>query len=214
MDGNVKLWDFLTLKVMRTIQIEGGATLSHLDINSVNNMSLVANYNSSTTGQSDISLLVYDLKTMKKIRQFSDIAKNSITSTCFSHDSKWIITASMDKSVKIWDLLTARLVDWIQFANIPMAVAFSPTGEYLVTSHVDQKGKLILSHSLIQEFIYGATRHFLVAYFYKMSQSIHFTLTCLTSQRVKRKRSPIRTSTKQKQLELKNQKKRKKCMKT
>lgn len=48
----------------------------------------------------------------------------------------------MDKSVKVWDLLTARLVDWVSFTNIPMAVAFSPVGEYLVTSHVDQKGKI------------------------------------------------------------------------
>lgn len=41
MDGKIKLWDFLTLKVMNTITIAEGATLSHLDINSVNSISVV-----------------------------------------------------------------------------------------------------------------------------------------------------------------------------
>jgi WD40 repeat protein len=142
MDGTIKLWDFLTLKVMNTIEVGEGATLSHLDVNSVNNMSVIAN----KSDKSGISLLVYDIKTLKNIRKFDEIATNTITSTCFSHDSKWVITASMDKSIKVWDLLTARLVDWVSFTNIPMAVAFSPVGEYLVTSHVDQKGLYLWSN--------------------------------------------------------------------
>ena len=143
MDGKIKFWDFLNLQVNNTIEVCSGpgATLSHLDINSVNNMSVVANESGNDLEPSSISLYVYDIKTLKNIRKFKNISGNKITSTCFSHDSKWIVTASMDKSVKVWDLLTARLVDWVSFTNVPMAVAFSPVGEYLVTSHVGQKGK-------------------------------------------------------------------------
>lgn len=80
------------------------------------------------------------MNTMKLIRKFENIHENAITGLCFSHDSKWLITTSMDKSLKVWDLLTSSLIDWIKFCDIPKSVAFAPTGEYLATTHVGKKG--------------------------------------------------------------------------
>lgn len=132
MDGTVKIWDFYRLKLMHTITMEDSVALANLTVSN-------ANLFCFTT--SDLSLFVYDFQTMKCIRRFDNIASNAITSVCFSHDSKWVITASMDKSLKVWDLLTATLVDWIVFCDTPLAIAFSPTGEYLTTTHVNKKGK-------------------------------------------------------------------------
>lgn len=134
MDGKVKIWDFFRLKLMHTISIEDVGALSNLIANSVNLFAFTT---------SNLSLIVYDALTLKCIRRFDNIATNAITSICFSHDSKWIVTASMDKSLKVWDLLTASLVDWISFCDIPLAIAFSPTGEYLVTTHVEKKGTIV-----------------------------------------------------------------------
>jgi U3 small nucleolar RNA-associated protein 21 len=134
MDGKVKIWDFFRLGLMRTIEIDDSAALYNLTMDSVNLFAFTT---------SSLNLFVYDALTLKCIRRFDNIATNAITSVCFSFDSKWVITASMDKSLKVWDLLTASLVDWVQFCNIPMSVAFSPTGEYLATTHVDKKGNPI-----------------------------------------------------------------------
>lgn len=134
MDGKVKIWDFFRLRIMNTISIEDSPALSNLIVNGVNLFAFTT---------SKLSLMVYDFLTLKRIRKFEDVATNTITSICFSHDSRWIVTSSMDKSLKVWDLLTASLIDWISFCNIPMSVAFSPTGEYLATTHVEKKGKLV-----------------------------------------------------------------------
>ena len=75
------------------------------------------------------------------MRKFDNIHDNAVTGCCFSFDSKWIITTSMDKSLKVWDLLTSTLIDWVAFCDIPKAVAYAPTGEYLATTHVGKKGK-------------------------------------------------------------------------
>lgn len=133
MDGHVKIWDFFRLKLIHDIVIEDSMALSNLVINNVNLFAFTT---------SSLSLMVYDFQTLKCIRKFDNIATNAITSICFSHDSRWVVTASMDKSLKVWDLLTASMVDWVSFCHIPMAIAFSPTGEYLTTTHVGKKGKL------------------------------------------------------------------------
>ena len=132
MDGKIKIWDFFRLKLMNTIEVEELPALSNLIVNGVNLFAFTT---------SKLSLMVYDVSTLKRIRVFDNIATNTITSICFSHDSRWIISTSMDKSLKVWDLLTSSLIDWVSFWNIPMSAAFSPTGEYLATTHVEKKGK-------------------------------------------------------------------------
>jgi len=105
MDGKIKVWDFLRLKLIQTIEVENNLSISHLT-NKGSLFSLIT---------SNLSLLVYDLNTMKLIRKFDNIHDNAVTGSCFSHDSKWIITTSMDKSLKVWDLLTSTLIDWVAF---------------------------------------------------------------------------------------------------
>ncbi len=65
---------------------------------------------------------------------------------CFSQpDSKWLICSSLDKHIRVFDILTGALVDWIKFNSAPLSVDFSPTGEYLITSHVNQKSVFLWS---------------------------------------------------------------------
>lgn len=106
MDGKVKIWDFFRLKLINTILIEDSPALSNLIVNGVNLFAFTT---------SKLSLMIYDILTLKRIRKFDNIASNTITSICFSHDSRWIVTSSTDKSLKVWDLLTASLIDWISF---------------------------------------------------------------------------------------------------
>lgn len=77
---------------------------------------------------------------LKKVREFDQAADNKITDICFSQpDSKWLICSSLDKSIRVWDILTGVLIDWVEFKHAPISIDFSPSGEFLATSHVGSK---------------------------------------------------------------------------
>ena len=64
---------------------------------------------------SDLTVTILNIKNgMKKVRDFTNVFENRITDICFSKpDSKWLIVSSLDKSIKVFDILTSCLIDWI-----------------------------------------------------------------------------------------------------
>ena len=40
-----------------------------------------------------------------------------------------------DKTLKVFNLLSGSLIDWVQFDSYVKCFDYSPTGEFLVTSH-------------------------------------------------------------------------------
>lgn len=107
LDKTIKLWDFYRGKLLRTFFSE--YPVDNLTYNRVND--LVA------FSSSDLSLTLLNVKTgLKKVRHFEGAAQNKITDICFSQpDSKWVLCSSMDKCIRVWDIITGQLIDWIQF---------------------------------------------------------------------------------------------------
>ena len=97
---------------------------------------------------SDLSLTILNVKNgLKKVRTFLNAAENKITDICFSQpDSKWLICSSLDKSVKVYDILTGTLIDWIRFSRAPLSLDFALSGEFLATSHVGSKAVYLWSN--------------------------------------------------------------------
>jgi U3 small nucleolar RNA-associated protein 21 len=58
----------------------------------------------------------------------------------FSPDSRWLIATSLDSSIRTFDVPTGRLIDIFRTASVATSVAFSPTGDFLATAHVDSVG--------------------------------------------------------------------------
>ncbi|CAL8581496.1 rRNA-processing protein utp21 [Xanthoria parietina] len=87
----------------------------------------------------DLSLRVIDLETKKLVRELWGCL-GQINDFCFSNDGRWIIAASMDSVIRVWDLPTAHLISAFQVESPCTALAFSDTGEYLATAHADSVG--------------------------------------------------------------------------
>ncbi|ORY08146.1 Utp21-domain-containing protein [Basidiobolus meristosporus CBS 931.73] len=129
LDGMIKIWDFTTATVLHTIDLEAPIT------------SVVLHHDSDLVGVvcDDLSIRVVDVDTQKIVREFWG-HRNRITDIAFSPDGRWIVSASLDGSVRTWDLPTGHLVDLFTVEHIVTSLSFSPTGDFLATSHVDNVG--------------------------------------------------------------------------
>ncbi|XP_072399181.1 WD repeat-containing protein 36 [Diabrotica undecimpunctata] len=87
----------------------------------------------------DYSLNIMDIDTKRVVRKFTGHTAQ-LTDATFSPDSRWLITASMDCSVRTWDIPSGQLVDEFATDAACISLDMSPTGECLITAHVDYIG--------------------------------------------------------------------------
>ena len=88
----------------------------------------------------DFSLSIVDIVAQTVVRKFESAHLHTITDCCFSPDSRWVLTASLDATVKVWDLPTGTLVDNFRFAKPVTSLSMSPKADFLATAHVDDLG--------------------------------------------------------------------------
>ncbi|KAJ2080095.1 rRNA-processing protein utp21, partial [Coemansia sp. S142-1] len=87
----------------------------------------------------DACVRVVDSESQRVVRKFAG-HRNRITDLAFSNDGRWIVTASLDSTIRTWDLPTGHMVDWFKVESVPVSVAFSPAGDFLATAHMDSVG--------------------------------------------------------------------------
>ena len=87
----------------------------------------------------DLSIRVVDTETKKLVRELWGCL-GQISDFCFSNDGRWIIAASMDSVIRVWDLPTGHLINAVRVESTCTALAFSDTGEFLATAHADSVG--------------------------------------------------------------------------
>lgn len=66
--------------------------------------------------------------------------KADILCKTFSPDARWIVTTSLDSIIRTFDVPTGQLIDAFRTASVATSVSFSPTNDFLATSHVDSVG--------------------------------------------------------------------------
>ncbi|RZC37447.1 WD repeat-containing protein 36, partial [Asbolus verrucosus] len=87
----------------------------------------------------DFDVYVVDIETRRIVRKFVGHTAQ-ITDATFSPDSRWLVTSSMDCSIRTWDIPSSQLVDQFCTEAACVSLNLSPTGEALATAHVDYLG--------------------------------------------------------------------------
>lgn len=92
----------------------------------------------------DYSVVLFDCAALSIVRRFGATGGHvgPISDLGFSPDGRSLFTASLDSSLRVWDVPTNTCVDWLSFSTAPTSLTISPTGEFLATTH---KGKLGIS---------------------------------------------------------------------
>lgn len=104
----------------------------------------------------DLSIRVIDLETKKLVREFWGCV-GQINDFIFSNDGRWIIAASMDSVIRVWDLPAGHLIDIFRVSNTCVALTMPVTGEFLATAHAGAIGVSLWSNRSL--FMPVSTNH-------------------------------------------------------
>jgi U3 small nucleolar RNA-associated protein 21 len=148
LDGKVKFWEFLSGQLQDQLDWHPMTAITALRHNSSSGLIALS--------CDDLSIRVVDIETKRLVRELWGCV-GQINDFCFSNDGRWIIAASMDSTLRVWDLPTGHLIDAFRTKSTCIALAFSDTGEYLATSHADDMGINIWNNRSL--FLHIPTRH-------------------------------------------------------
>lgn len=129
LDGLVGFYDFNQSKLLGKIDLESPVTL--LKYHKSSDLIAVA--------LDDLTIVIMDMVTKRIVRQLVG-HRNRITSLDFSPDGRWLVSASLDSTVRTWNLPTGGCIDGFKVDNIVTNLLFSPTGNFLATTHVTGNG--------------------------------------------------------------------------
>lgn len=130
-DGIVKFWNFT-----------GNTKLPHTTINLPNGITMFRAHPENALlcivlDNFTVNVLDYETKTI--VRKFAGHTAR-ITDAAFSADSRWLITASMDCTIKVYDIPSAYMIDHFQMETPCISLTVSPNGDFLSTAHVNKLG--------------------------------------------------------------------------
>jgi len=147
LDGLVIFWGFNSRSVVHSLQLSSPQTRMQgfLEGDFV-----------CTVGQDRI-IRVFDVATMKLCRRFDGNSGHSraISDVSFTPDGRRLLSASLDSTVRVWDMPTSRCLSWMKFDAPVTSICTSLSGEYLCATLADKEG----IHMYIDRSLYE-TVHF------------------------------------------------------
>ncbi|PGH22980.1 hypothetical protein AJ80_02895 [Polytolypa hystricis UAMH7299] len=148
LDGKVKFWKFTTGQLLDEIDWHPMCAITGLRYNSASDLIALS--------CDDLSVRVIDVETKKLVRELWGCV-GQVNDFCISNDGRWIVAASMDSVIRVWDLPTGHLIDAFRLKNTCTSLTLSPTGEFLATAHADGVGINIWNNRSL--FLHVPTRN-------------------------------------------------------
>lgn len=140
LDGTIKFWDFLTGNLIDEIDWAPMTGVTGCRYHPTSDLIAFS--------CDDHSIRVVDIETKKTIREFWG-CQGRINDFTFSNDGRWIVAASQDAVIRVWDLPTSHLIDAFRLERPCTALAFSGTGEYLAAAGQDELGVQIWTNKTL-----------------------------------------------------------------
>lgn len=98
----------------------------------------------------DFTVRVVDAETQRVVRSFVG-HEGRLTDCTWSPDARWLVTASMDGTLRTWDVPTGRTLSRIAVPQPAVSVAFSPASDFLATAHVGERGVFLWANRCMFE---------------------------------------------------------------
>ena len=146
-NGTIKLWRLKTQTLLSSISIiNQESSDSNIQITK---MTVHCDSGLVSFAFNNFTIKIYDFDTVnfKCIRTFTNnVHKDEITALTFMPDARWLLSTSLDKTMRIWDLPSGQLIDVIEFDQAIITLAVNPNGDMLATGHTDALGVYLWSN--------------------------------------------------------------------
>ncbi|KAG8996931.1 hypothetical protein FRB93_000601 [Tulasnella sp. JGI-2019a] len=129
MDGTLHFFDFHSGELVQDVKLSS----------SVVSITLQRDSGLLAVISDDLAVRIVDVETRRIVRELRGF-KGRVLDLSFSPDSRWLVTTSLDSIIRTFDIPSGRLIDGFKTPSVPTSVAFSPTGDFLATSHIDSVG--------------------------------------------------------------------------
>lgn len=134
-DGELKWWRMKNCHGIKKLKMN----------ESVSKMSLQRDSGLLGIALEDWSIHIVDIDTKSLVRKFYG-HRNQVTDISFSSDSKWLISSSLDKTIRTWDIPSGSCVDSFMVPIPTTSLTMSPIGDFVATTHVDHLGVYLWSN--------------------------------------------------------------------
>ncbi|EGD76204.1 hypothetical protein PTSG_00909 [Salpingoeca rosetta] len=127
-DTTLKVWSF---GGVQRLNVKMKVPLTTTSMCRINNLIAAAGV--------DFGIRVFDVDAKRAVRGFGG-HQGRITDMAWTPDGRWLISASMDLTVRVWDVPSGRMLSWFSTEKAVTSMTMSPNGDFLATTHIDQLG--------------------------------------------------------------------------
>eukprot|EP00898_Chlorokybus_atmophyticus_P000527 jgi/Chlat1/1475/Chrsp12S02073 len=137
-DKTIRVWDFRTRQLKSTINV--GVASTRMSLHRGSGLVAVAG--------SDSTLRVFDFTASRLVRKFKGHT-DRITDTTWSSDGRWLISSSMDCTVRVWDVPAGSLFNVMRVKSPVTGISVSPASDLLATTHAHHNGIYLWANQLM-----------------------------------------------------------------
>lgn len=140
--GVIKFWRFKNKQLLGQLKLD--AFISQTVLHRDSSMLAVA--------LDDFSISIVDIDTRHVVRHF-DGHSAAISDLTFRADGRWLISASMDCTIRTWNLPSGSLVDAFALQEAATSLSMSPCGNFLASTHVGDVGVYLWSNRTLYSHV-------------------------------------------------------------
>ncbi len=129
LDGRVIFWDYKSHTALDCLKLDS----PQIKLQGFRDAGFVA------VVSLDRVVRVLDLSTRRMCRRF-DGHSREVSDVAFTPDGRRLLTSSLDCTVRVWDMTTARCLSWLSFGAPVLSITVSLSGEYLCATQSGKEG--------------------------------------------------------------------------